>query len=314
MTDLFLNLLNIWIPIAALVWIVGLIILLAYAGISFLRIQRKVKASIRLQDSTWICDEIKTPFILGIFRPRVYLPSNMDEAQKSHVLAHEKAHLRQKDHWWKPLGFLLLAIHWFNPLCWVAYILLCRDIELACDERVIQTMENKERVAYSEALLRCSLPRRNVAACPLAFGEVGVKKRIKTVLNYKKPAFWVVIIAIVVCVLAAACFLTDPIKELTAEEALSELEASIGWEYTNVSFHLPEDYPVENWNIHIAGRAIYDDGFSQSMHYFEDEEWIADHTYIIDMGNTEYTELTMTVTLPGESGEPIERSFSLLQD
>lgn len=157
-----------------------------------------------------MCDEIDSPFILGVFRPRVYLPSRMTEPQLSRVLAHEKAHLKRHDHWWKPLGFLLLSVYWFNPLVWVAYILLCKDIEMACDERVVRDMDTAERADYAQALLDCSRSRRVIAACPLAFGEVGVKDRVKGVLNFKKPAFWVITAAVVICGVVAVCFLTSP--------------------------------------------------------------------------------------------------------
>ena len=129
-----------------------------------------------------------------------------------YVIAHEAAHIRRKDHWWKPLGFLLLTIHWFNPLMWIAYVLLCRDIELACDEKVIQELGSKERADYTQALVACSVNRRMIAACPLAFGEVGVKERVKSVMNYKKPALWIIILAMISCAVVAVCFLTDPVK------------------------------------------------------------------------------------------------------
>ena len=198
------------LPILGWVWLAGCAAMLLYAAVSFFRIRKRVRLSIPLRDNIWRCEAVDSPFILGFFRPNIYLPYHMDEGQAQYVIAHEEAHLRRRDHWWKPLGFLLLAVYWFNPLLWVAYILLCRDIELACDERVIRDMDASAKKAYSEALLSCSLPRHMVAACPLAFGEVGVKKRIASVLNYKKPAFWVLVVAILACVVVAVCFLTSP--------------------------------------------------------------------------------------------------------
>lgn len=198
------------LPILGWVWLVGCAAMLLYAAVSFFRIRKRVQLSLPLRDNIWRCEAVDSPFILGFFRPNIYLPYDMDEGQAQYVIAHEEAHLRRRDHWWKPLGFLLLAVYWFNPLLWVAYILLCRDIELACDERVIRDMDASAKKAYSEALLSCSLPRHMVAACPLAFGEVGVKKRIASVLNYKKPAFWVLVVAILACVVVAVCFLTSP--------------------------------------------------------------------------------------------------------
>ncbi len=209
------NPLQIFAFVASVVWPVGAAGMLLYALVSYLRVKRRVAASMPCGDGVWMCDGIDSPFILGILRPRIYLPSTMDGAPMQHVIAHERAHLSRRDHWWKPLGFLVLAVHWFNPLCHVAYILLCRDIELACDEKVIRLLGEEEKKPYSETLLACSVPRGVIAACPLAFGEVGVKARIRSVLHYKKPAFWLVIAAVLACIAAAVCFLTNPKTELT---------------------------------------------------------------------------------------------------
>lgn len=204
------NPLYVWTYLAGWVWLIGLAAMLAYALVSYLRLRRRVSASIRLRENVYVCDDIASPFILGIARPRIYLPSALDEAQRGSVLSHERAHLARHDHWWKPLGFALLAVYWFNPLLWLAYTLLCRDIELACDERVLRGMDAGQVKDYSSALLACSVPRRMIAACPLAFGEVGVGERVKNALRYKKPAFWVVAASAAVCVVVAVCFLTNP--------------------------------------------------------------------------------------------------------
>lgn len=204
------NLLYVWTYLAGWVWLIGLAAMLLYALVSYLRLRRRVSASIPLRENIYVCDEVASPFILGILRPRIYLPSALDEAQRGSVLSHERAHLARRDHWWKPLGFALLAVYWFNPLLWLAYTLLCRDIELACDERVLRGMDAGQVKDYSSALLACSVPRRMLAACPLAFGEVGVGARVKNALRYKKPAFWVVAASVAVCVVVAVCFLTNP--------------------------------------------------------------------------------------------------------
>ena len=204
------NPLYVWTYLAGWVWLLGLAAMLAYALVSYLRLRRRVSASIRLRENVYVCDDIASPFILGIVRPRIYLPSALDEAQRGSVLSHERAHLARRDHWWKPLGFALLAVYWFNPLLWLAYTLLCRDIELACDERVLRGMDAGQVKDYSSALLACSVPRRMLAACPLAFGEVGVGARVKNALRYKKPAFWVVAASVIVCIVVAVCFLTNP--------------------------------------------------------------------------------------------------------
>ena len=204
------NPLQITIGIFEYIWIFGMIALALYTAISYWRLHRKVDTAVRYKDNIFQSENVKSPFVLGIIKPRIYLPFNMNGQDLEHVVAHEQAHIHRKDHWWKPLGFLLLTIHCFNPLMWLAYVLLCRDIELACDEKVIKELGNEQRADYMQALVACSVNRRMIAACPLAFGEVGVKERVKSVMNYKKPAFWVIIIAVIICVGVAACFLTNP--------------------------------------------------------------------------------------------------------
>lgn len=196
--------------ILTIVWIIGILLLVTYTIISYQRLNRKIDTAVRYKDNIFQSENVSSPFVLGIIKPRIYLPFNMNEQDLEHVVAHEQAHIRRKDHWWKPLGFLLLTIHWFNPIMWLAYVLLCRDIELACDEKVIKELGNEQRADYTQALVACSVNRRMIAACPLAFGEVGVKERVKSVMNYKKPAFWVVALAVIACVIVAICFLTDP--------------------------------------------------------------------------------------------------------
>lgn len=208
------NPLQILTEIAAYVWLAGLCGMLLYAAVSYLRLRRRVSAFIPLTGKVRLCDGIGEPFILGVIRPHIYLPSDMEKDKAEYVTAHENAHLKRGDHLWKPLGFLLLSVYWFNPLCWLAYALLCRDIEFACDEKVIGSLDMAGKKAYSEALLSCSAPRRRITACPLAFGEVGVKRRIGSVLNYKKPAFWIILAAVVACVALAVCFLTNPRGEV----------------------------------------------------------------------------------------------------
>ena len=204
------NPLYVWTYLAGWVWLIGLGAMLLYALVSYLRLRRRVSVSLPIQDHIYLCDAISSPFILGVVKPHIYLPSGLDEVQRQNVLAHEQAHLARRDHWWKPLGFALLAVYWFNPVLWLAYTLLCRDIELACDERVIRTMDESAVKTYSTVLLACSMPRKAVITCPLAFGEVGVKERVRNALHYKKPAFWVVAASVAVCVVVAVCFLTNP--------------------------------------------------------------------------------------------------------
>ena len=190
-----------------------MVVLLIFALVSMIKLRLRVREAVRYKENIYICDAVKSPFILGIIKPRIYLSSALSEEEMDYIIAHERAHLKRKDHLWKPFGYLLLCIYWFNPLCWIAYIMLCKDIELACDEKVIKDMSFGDKKEYSRVLLFCATQRHLVMACPLAFGEVGVKERVKTVLNYKKPTFWITIAAIVVCAIVAICFLTNPAKE-----------------------------------------------------------------------------------------------------
>lgn len=223
------NPLQIWTFIATCVWVIGMALLLGYACISYIRLHKRVKASVKLQENVWISDAIETPFILGIIRPKIFLPSRMEEKWMESVLHHERIHLKRRDHWWKPMGYLLLTVYWFNPLIWIAYCLLCRDIEMACDESVVRDMDSQEKKEYSKALLSCSISRKMIAACPLAFGEVGVKERIKSVLHYKRPTFWILIISILICVVLGVCFLTNPKEQDTYDSdiELAEVEEEI---------------------------------------------------------------------------------------
>ncbi|MCI8853024.1 MAG: hypothetical protein HFI31_06890 [Lachnospiraceae bacterium] len=214
-----INPLYIWTLVVSAIWLVGIAAMLLYAVISYVRVRRSVAERMPFEGNIFLCDYVKSPFILGLVQPKIYLPSNMDATSMEPVIAHEKAHLARRDHWWKPLGFLILAVHWFNPLCWMAYVLLCRDIELACDEKVIRQMDIDGKKKYSTTLLERSAQWRLVTICPLAFGEVGVKERVKNVLNYKKPAIWVIVVAVVACAVVAVCFATNPKQNFPQEQS-----------------------------------------------------------------------------------------------
>ncbi len=242
------NPLQVWIGLASYIWILGMVIMLVYAAFSYWRVRRKLGEAIRTEGNIWQCDHVASPFILGIFRPRIYLPSDMAEADRKYVIAHEQAHLKRKDHWWKPLAYTLLIIYWFNPLCWIAYILLCKDIELACDEKVVRTMGAPDKKAYSKALLSCSVSRRMISACPLAFGEVSVKERVKGVLHYKKPAFWISVAAVMICVVVAVCFLTNPKEPVETENTMVEsdiIESAVAGQETVNSEEIEQIYTLD---------------------------------------------------------------------
>lgn len=198
------------LPLASLIWSAGVLALLGSACVRYFRIRRKTAASLPLRDNLHLCDNAAMPFILGMIEPQIYLPSDLPKEHLNYVLAHEQAHIRRRDHWWKPLGFLLLSIYWFQPLCWLAYALFCRDLELACDEKVIRTFDLAKRKEYSRALLFYSMPQKTAVTSPLAFGELGVTQRIQAVLSYEKSPLPLVFSALAISFVTALCFLTTP--------------------------------------------------------------------------------------------------------
>lgn len=235
--------------ILMIIWIVGIFALLTYTIASYLRLQKRMTTATILHSNIRQSEFVASPFVLGIVHPTIYLPYHMSEEDLNYVIAHETSHIKRKDHLIKPLGFLLLTIYWFNPLMWISYILFCKDIELACDERVIKILNQPERKAYSSALLSCSIHHHSLAACPLAFGEVDVKERIKTILNYKKPTFWISILAIAACFITGICFLTNPKSANTLKSQQAYKVTSIVYSKNNVS---AEPIPIEDWQYYIG--------------------------------------------------------------
>lgn len=200
------------LTIISFVWLVGVVIMLGYMFFSYIRLYKMVRERVKLKDNIWLCDHIRSPFVLGVFRPQIYLLSSMDDKESEYVLAHEQAHLKRYDNIWKPLGFVLLSVYWFNPLCWIAYWLFNKDIELSCDEMVVKTLDSSGKKAYSTALLACSSNHRVAVACPVAFAENNVKQRIKSVLSYKKPTVYIVVVTFVACIAVAVLFMTNPLS------------------------------------------------------------------------------------------------------
>ncbi len=198
------------LQILSYVWIVGLILMLVYAVFSYLSLRNKVKTATLYSVGVKQSENVTSPFVLGIVKPTIFIPYSLDGPDLKYVLSHERAHIRRRDYLWKPIGFLILSVYWFNPVIWLAYISLCRDIELACDERVINRLNSDARKEYSRALLNCSVKHKLIIACPVAFGETDVKGRVKKVMNYKKPAFWIIILAVLCCIAVGVCFMTYP--------------------------------------------------------------------------------------------------------
>lgn len=213
-----------WARIAFWVWILGVAAMLCYIVVSYIRMRLKVKDTVVYDERTRIYGGDMMPFVLGVVKPRIYLPSHLSGEQIKCILSHEEAHIKRGDHLIKPLAYMLLAVHWFNPLVWVAYILLCRDIELACDEKVIKAMNVSQRKLYSETLLLCSTKRFR-SAVPLAFGEVGIKERVKKVMYYKKPSFWIIVAAVIAIVAVGVFFITNP-KDKTDDKDTTSSDIS----------------------------------------------------------------------------------------
>ena len=266
------------IHILSSIWLAGILIMSGHTLLSYFLLKRKVSTSIPVQKGVRQSEYVDSPFVLGVIHPIIYLPYGIDEQSMTHVIAHEKAHIRRKDHWWKPLGFLLLTVHWFNPFMWAAYVLLCRDIELACDEKVIKELGNEQRADYSQALVACSVSRLRIAACPLAFGEVGVKERVKSIMNYRKPAFWLVVSALVVCAAVAVCFLTDPkpapefamkggnVSDMDPEGIVERIMDYQDIENSNVYMN------ANNFSLTVDGNFNWVDSQAVSYFYYEDHE------------------------------------------
>ncbi len=281
------NPMQVVIEAAQVVWLVGMGLMTLYTLASYLRLRRKVREAVVMEGRVQLCDHIPSPFILGLFQPKIYLPSSIDPSDIPYVVAHEKAHLKRLDHIWKPLGFLLLTIYWFNPILWVSYILLCRDIETACDEKVLRQDGEQNKKAYSQALLNCSVSRRSIAACPLAFGETGVKGRIQNILNYKRPAFWIILIALIAGVVVGVCLLTNPVGTDIPDQLEFQM---IQWikEKHNGS-HTDEHYVTVNYEI--IGKETSQEGITVYMWVLY-EEYSFDGELTLETGSHMLTAIT----------------------
>ncbi len=259
------NPLQIWISVASIVWSIGILTMFVYSEVSCLRVRRKIGTAVLLRKNIFQSENVDSAFVFGIIKPKIYLPFDMNEQEMTYVIAHEQAHIRRRDHWIKPLGFSIASFYWFNPLLWLGYVLLCRDIELACDEKVIKKLGTSERADYSQALLNFCVGRRALTSCPLAFGEVGVKERVKSVLRYRKPAFWLIGLAVIASAVLALCFLTDPTSgrlgriESRSLDPLSEETSAIwtsdGQEYFSVTT-IDRDLLRELFDLKISGEEI----------------------------------------------------------
>lgn len=256
------NPLQIWMPVFEILWILGMLVILFYGTFSLCKLYRKLATAVRYKEQIFQSEKISAPFVLGLVKPKIYLPCQLDAQDLEYVIAHEKAHICRKDHWWKPAAFLLLTIHWFNPLMWLAFVLLCRDIELACDEKVIRNLNSEKRADYTQALVRCSISRRRIISCPLAFGEVGVKTRVRAILYYKQPVWKTVCPAVLVCIFASICFLTNPTGDGYLKRLLSPSRKTV---FYNDLESYRTDYLGDSVNVSfIAQHLPYPKGYKYS--------------------------------------------------
>lgn len=296
--------------IIAVIWVIGMALMGVYMLVSYFKLHKKVRESIKEND-IYYCDHIDSPFVLGFIKPKIYLNSDMLSNDNTYVIAHEKTHIKRLDYIWKPLGFIILCIHWFNPLCWIAYMLFNIDIELACDEKVIKTLDAKGKKEYSFALLACSAPRRMISACPIAFGEASVKQRIKSVLSYKKPTVYIITTAIVACVLIAVLFMTSPVSAKTQPVTIPTVPVTIPTtEPTEVPTTVPAtevpttepatepvtEAPTEEVTEEVT-EEYYDDSYYEEEYYeddyyqeeyYEENESEENDIKVIDIGSPEF--------------------------
>ena len=255
------------------IWILGIIAILTYALISYIRIYKKIQEGIHLEENIWLCDRISTPFVLGIFHPHIYIPTSVSAKDRNYVIYHEKAHIKRNDHLFKLLGFLLLAIYWINPLLWVAYIFFCRDMELACDEKVLRQFGTQIKKPYSNALINCSVSSKIISACPLTFSETGVKERIKEILHYKKPTLWIILAAILVCLVTALCGLTNPLEPLqnyTLIENGSDIDG-LSLSVKELSFNASTPFIQIEWKNESASSITYPESFD--IQYYHNDTY-----------------------------------------
>lgn len=298
-----------WETAGAALWIVGTVLLLSIALIRYIRLRRRLFTATRLEGNVWRSEKVVSPFVLGVFRPRIYVPYWLEGTELQYVLQHEKHHIRRHDPFFQLLAFCLLALHWFNPLCWLAFYLMSRDMEMSCDEYVLG--KGGSAKVYGTLLLSFASHYHFPLPSPIHFGEGDARRRIKNILRFRPRGRWSAVPAgLLVCLALAACTLNPSAGSVSEEKALDDLEKSLAWEGDQVFFTLPEDYPAERWNIHIAGR-LEDGDMSMSIHELEGEAWEAGKTYTLSLENR--TQLTLDALLTGGEGEEYARSIDLLE-
>lgn len=327
------NPMQIIIWVAALVWIVGIVLFQTYTLVSYMELRRKVRISIPFRSSRqqlprqlewgenlkiyrkiYVCDQMKSPFILGILNPKIYLPAGMDEAAYENIIQHEATHLKRGDQFWKPLGYLLMSVYWFQPLSWVAYVFFCKDMELACDERATMGMQKSEKASYCQTLLACSTNRQILAACPVAFGEVGVKERVKHVLNYKKPAFGIVLVACVVCIVTVVCFLTNPkVENGNDTQSVNGTEETAATDVVSGTESGNTDIPESSDNVfeQSFGETEENQAYEQVLDEYRD---MVQNRFYLDVLNTDEREKSFGPDIGSEIRTRVQNVFYALYD
>lgn len=322
------NPMQIIIWVAALVWIVGIVLFQTYTLVSYMELRRKVRISIPFRSSRqlewgenlkiyrkiYVCDQMKSPFILGILNPKIYLPAGMDEAAYENIIQHEATHLKHGDQFWKPLGYLLMSVYWFQPLSWIAYAFFCKDMELACDERATMGMQKSEKASYCQTLLACSTNRQILAACPVAFGEVGVKERVKHVLNYKKPAFGIVLVACVVCIVTVVCFLTNPkVENGNDTQSVNGTEETAATDVVSGTESGNTDIPESSDNVfeQSFGETEENQAYEQVLDEYRD---MVQNRFYLDVLNTDEREKSFGPDIGSEIRTRVQNVFYALYD
>ena len=327
------NPMQIIIWVAALVWIVGIVLFQTYTLVSYMELRRKVRISIPFRSSRqqlprqlewgenlkiyrkiYVCDQMKSPFILGILNPKIYLPAGMDEAAYENIIQHEATHLKHGDQFWKPLGYLLMSVYWFQPLSWVAYAFFCKDMELACDERATMGMQKSEKASYCQTLLACSTNRQILAACPVAFGEVGVKERVKHVLNYKKPAFGIVLVACVVCIVTVVCFLTNPkVENGNDTQSVNGTEETAATDVVSGTESGNTDIPESSDNVfeQSFGETEENQAYGQVLDEYRD---MVQNRFYLDVLNTDEREKSFGPDIGSEIRTRVQNVFYAFYD
>ena len=307
------NPMQIWIGLGQTIWILGLIGLAMYSIVTTIKLSKKLKSAVRISDNIYENSIIRTPFVFGLVNPKIYLPRDLSEIEREYIIKHEQTHIERYDHITKFIAFIVLSIHWFNPLVWLSFFLMTEDMELSCDEKVIKELGNGIKKDYSNSLLSLSTGRRIIGGSPIAFSENSTKGRIKNVLNYKKPEFWVTIVAIIVIVAVSIGLLSNPKQEvtnniteaMTVKDYADDFVADVIKGYENLDGHSGGFKIIESKIISLDRVSSFDDILSTPVELWSIEYRLKpeDMSNVIIAGGME--ELDGWITENGSMGKPL---------